>query len=400
MLAFSPWHFFISRIGIENVPLPFFLALGLLTWTIALRSRSRWAIAVCLLPFAAAAYTYGIAILLLITYLPLLAITAAAEIRKRPRAWSLAFALFFVSHRAAWFVSGEKSHSQAVHRIGTVSAFLCSAAYNDPLRSDSGRGCNSWRTSPRQCSSAHLRIVIRHSFLPSAASHTAAAGRILFNSHRTRDCRTELCAAKETGRSISWMDCRLYSDRPACAAEHVASDRARTAHHRARGGWIFVFVPGPFRTSCTRPGCIGSFSTLLSSCSSILSRLLWQRICCGVGAFHLPAIARGTASPGPGTAQRRTGVRKRQYCVELCFRCSSIYVSIRVASKVPIPRLNVRISNLLCLLLIGSKRRASHSSFSWLPKTERSCEAAASGIRRVGNFQIGHCAGKSDAAGK
>ncbi|MFN2975387.1 ArnT family glycosyltransferase [Terriglobus aquaticus] len=96
ILAFCPWHIFISRIGIENTPLPFFLLLGTFTWTLALQNRSRVTVALCLVPFAAAAYTYGIAIVLLMALLPLLGIIAFREIRQRPRAWSAAFALFLL----------------------------------------------------------------------------------------------------------------------------------------------------------------------------------------------------------------------------------------------------------------------------------------------------------------
>ena len=97
ILTLAPWHIFLSRFGIENNPLPFFLTTGLLTWTIAIRSRSPLKIALCLLPFAAAAYTYGVALPFLAVLIPLLALVSLRPIRQSPRPWIAALALFLVS---------------------------------------------------------------------------------------------------------------------------------------------------------------------------------------------------------------------------------------------------------------------------------------------------------------
>jgi 4-amino-4-deoxy-L-arabinose transferase-like glycosyltransferase len=96
-LAFSPWHLIYSRFGVENSPLPFFMLLGIYTFSRALQSQSAWFITVCLLPFVMALYTYGLVIVILPVLLPLLFLIDASSILKRWRPWLGAIVLLIVA---------------------------------------------------------------------------------------------------------------------------------------------------------------------------------------------------------------------------------------------------------------------------------------------------------------
>jgi hypothetical protein len=96
-LALSPWHIMLSRWGIENSPLPFFMLLGVYTFGRALQSASRWWILCSFLPFALALYTYGVVVVIVPLLLPLLLFIDLPAVRRQWRAWLGAFAVFGVA---------------------------------------------------------------------------------------------------------------------------------------------------------------------------------------------------------------------------------------------------------------------------------------------------------------
>ena len=93
-LAVSPWHIMLSRWGIENSPLPFFLLLGLWTFDRALGTRSPWRILPALLPFACAMYTYGVVVVMVPLFVPLLVWIDLRAIRRAAGLWIGSLALF------------------------------------------------------------------------------------------------------------------------------------------------------------------------------------------------------------------------------------------------------------------------------------------------------------------
>ena len=95
-LALSPWHIMLSRLGIEDSPLPFFLVLGVYTFGRALDSESSWLILPSLLPLVLALYTYGLTIVVIPFLIPLLLLIDPQAIRKSARAWCGAVALFCI----------------------------------------------------------------------------------------------------------------------------------------------------------------------------------------------------------------------------------------------------------------------------------------------------------------
>jgi 4-amino-4-deoxy-L-arabinose transferase-like glycosyltransferase len=104
-LAFSPWQVMLSRWGIENSPLPFFMLLGLFTFGKALDSSSYWVILPSLLPFSLAFYTYGIVVAFIPPLLVFLFLIDPRSIAKAKAAWLSAFGLFSVlSLPIAFFV--------------------------------------------------------------------------------------------------------------------------------------------------------------------------------------------------------------------------------------------------------------------------------------------------------
>lgn len=96
-LACSPWGVMTSRLGVENVELPFFMLLGVYTYGRALRSRSRWVILLSLLPFAGALYCYGTVVVVVPVLLALLLVLGLGAVRQRPGSWAGALAIFSVS---------------------------------------------------------------------------------------------------------------------------------------------------------------------------------------------------------------------------------------------------------------------------------------------------------------
>jgi 4-amino-4-deoxy-L-arabinose transferase-like glycosyltransferase len=95
-LAFSPWHIMVSRLGIENSPLSFFMLLGVYTFSLALDSESPWLILPSLLPFVLTLYTYGVVIVIVPFLIPLLMLLDSQAIRRSGRAWCGAVAIFCI----------------------------------------------------------------------------------------------------------------------------------------------------------------------------------------------------------------------------------------------------------------------------------------------------------------
>ena len=93
-LALSPWHIMLSRWGIENSPLPFFLALGLWGFGRALGTHSAPRILPSLLPFALAMYTYGVVVVWAPVFIFLLLLIDWPAVRTALRLWIGALALF------------------------------------------------------------------------------------------------------------------------------------------------------------------------------------------------------------------------------------------------------------------------------------------------------------------
>jgi 4-amino-4-deoxy-L-arabinose transferase-like glycosyltransferase len=102
ILVFSPWHIMLSRIGIENAPVPFFLLLGLWAFGRALDAQratgSTWRILLSLLPFAGAMYTYGVMVVItpIFVFLLLLLVDLPAVL-KAWRAWLAAVVIACVA---------------------------------------------------------------------------------------------------------------------------------------------------------------------------------------------------------------------------------------------------------------------------------------------------------------
>ena len=95
-LALSPWHIMLSRWGVDIHTLPFFLALGLLTFGWAVGGTSPLRIVPCLLPFALAMYTYGIVILMVPILLGLLLWMEYPAVRRSLGSWLASLAFFSV----------------------------------------------------------------------------------------------------------------------------------------------------------------------------------------------------------------------------------------------------------------------------------------------------------------
>jgi 4-amino-4-deoxy-L-arabinose transferase-like glycosyltransferase len=93
ILSLSPWEIMLSRWGIENSPLPFFMILSVYCFGKALDSRSSWVIALSLIPFALSCYVYGVAILVLPLFLAMLFLLGRPRILADKRAWTIAAAL-------------------------------------------------------------------------------------------------------------------------------------------------------------------------------------------------------------------------------------------------------------------------------------------------------------------
>jgi 4-amino-4-deoxy-L-arabinose transferase-like glycosyltransferase len=102
-LAFAPWHIMISRLGVENSPLPFLMLLGVYTFGRALDSESPWLILPSLLPFVLALYTYGVVVVIIPFLIPLLMLIEPQAIRRSGRAWCGAVTVFCLGSLPIFF---------------------------------------------------------------------------------------------------------------------------------------------------------------------------------------------------------------------------------------------------------------------------------------------------------
>lgn len=97
MLAFSPWHFMLSRWALESNLLPFCMLLGCYTLSQAIiRQQLRWIIP-CLLPFAMALYAYGTTAIVLPIFILLVIIILRRAYIKHLLAWTTACILFLIA---------------------------------------------------------------------------------------------------------------------------------------------------------------------------------------------------------------------------------------------------------------------------------------------------------------
>ncbi len=95
-LALSPWHVMLSRWGIENSPLPFFLAWGFWAIRWALDRPTRWRILACLLPFVCLQYTYGVMVLVVPIYILLLYCMNIGRLKPQKFEWAVSLIVFLV----------------------------------------------------------------------------------------------------------------------------------------------------------------------------------------------------------------------------------------------------------------------------------------------------------------
>jgi uncharacterized membrane protein len=85
--AIVPWHFMLSRWGVESNLLPFWLLLGVVLVERAARRDRPLGIALSLLPFAVALYAYAVAAIVLLLLVPLLVVGLRSDIRRRLWWW-------------------------------------------------------------------------------------------------------------------------------------------------------------------------------------------------------------------------------------------------------------------------------------------------------------------------
>jgi 4-amino-4-deoxy-L-arabinose transferase-like glycosyltransferase len=97
VLAVTPWHFMLSRWGLESNLLPFFLLLGVYTFGKAIDKKStnitRY---IALAPFALALYAYGIGSVVIAGILVLLFVCYFKQIKQHILSWVIAAGLFVV----------------------------------------------------------------------------------------------------------------------------------------------------------------------------------------------------------------------------------------------------------------------------------------------------------------
>ncbi|RYY19571.1 MAG: hypothetical protein EOO36_05495 [Cytophagaceae bacterium] len=96
LLAVAPWHFMLSRWGLESNIAPFWMLLGCVLVARAISTQRRRWIVPSLLPFAIALYAYGITFIVLPTLLALLLLLFFQRIAQRQGAWLAAAGLFAV----------------------------------------------------------------------------------------------------------------------------------------------------------------------------------------------------------------------------------------------------------------------------------------------------------------
>jgi hypothetical protein len=94
LLALAPWHFMLSRWGLESNLVPFWMLLGCAMVGQAISSQRRRWIIPSLLPFALALYAYGTTVIVLPTLLGIVLLSSYSRMRLQPLAWGLALGLF------------------------------------------------------------------------------------------------------------------------------------------------------------------------------------------------------------------------------------------------------------------------------------------------------------------
>lgn len=94
LLALAPWHFMLSRWGLESNLVPFWMLLGCTLVGQAIHSQQRRWIIPSLLPFALALYAYGTTVVVLPTLLGVVLLGCFGRIRAQKWAWAWALALF------------------------------------------------------------------------------------------------------------------------------------------------------------------------------------------------------------------------------------------------------------------------------------------------------------------
>ena len=97
LLALAPWHFMLSRWGLESNLVVFWMLLGCVQLARAIATQRRRWIVPALLPFAAALYAYGTTIIVLPTLFLLVLAGCWRRIVPRLGAWLLAAGLFVVA---------------------------------------------------------------------------------------------------------------------------------------------------------------------------------------------------------------------------------------------------------------------------------------------------------------
>jgi 4-amino-4-deoxy-L-arabinose transferase-like glycosyltransferase len=94
LLALAPWHFMLSRWGLESNLVVFWMLLGCFMLVRAIATQRRRWIVPALLPFAVALYAYGTTIIVLPTLFLLVLVGCWRRIVPRLGAWLLAVGLF------------------------------------------------------------------------------------------------------------------------------------------------------------------------------------------------------------------------------------------------------------------------------------------------------------------
>ena len=97
LLALAPWHFMLSRWGLESNLVPFWMLLGCALVGQAIHSQQRRWIIPSLLPFALALYAYGTTVLVLPTLLGVMLLGCFGRIKAQWWAWGLALVLFVLA---------------------------------------------------------------------------------------------------------------------------------------------------------------------------------------------------------------------------------------------------------------------------------------------------------------
>jgi len=96
LLALAPWHFMLSRWGLESNLVPFFMLLGCTTLTRALSTQRRRWIVPALVPFALSLYAYGTTVVVLPGLFGLVGLLCWRQLVPRRGCWLLALGLFLV----------------------------------------------------------------------------------------------------------------------------------------------------------------------------------------------------------------------------------------------------------------------------------------------------------------